>query len=217
MSYTYLAINKVTGKFYYGAKYSTGCSENDLWSTYFTSSKSVKKDVELFGKENFHVEVRKKFNSVEDCLRWEYKVLRRMKAKERPDCYNLTNGGSVFDTSKRMIMNNPMHEKSSVEKMVKSKQILRDQNLHKSTANKEETKKLTSERMKTNNPMTRLESLKKMVETRKVKGDGCTGTTWMANPFTRKRKRVRKELVDKMIESGWMVLSNRLPIPEACQ
>lgn len=212
--YSYLVINKITRKFYYGVKYSSGCLESDLWNTYFTSSKLVRKDVELFGKDNFYFEIRKRFTNVDDCLNWEHRVLRRLRAKDREDCYNLTNGGAVFNASKRMLTNNPMQSEESIRKMVQSKKALKMRGQHKSTANTSKTLDITSKRMQQNNPMKSSESLQKMIETKKKNGTSCSGTTWLAHPVSKSRKRVLKHLVEEMLKAGWITLSNRIPIPE---
>ena len=82
--YTYLIVLKETGQFYYGARYSNDCSPNDLWTTYFTSSKHIHRLIDQFGKEAFLFQIRRTFNTKEDALRWEQKVL--VKIIEHPKC-----------------------------------------------------------------------------------------------------------------------------------
>jgi len=77
--YTYLIKCLPTNEFYYGVRWATGCSPDDLWKTYFTSSKKVKSRINVFGKENFEYEIRKTFEDVSKARLWEDKVLRRMK------------------------------------------------------------------------------------------------------------------------------------------
>lgn len=55
--YVYIVKNKTTKMKYIGVRYARGCNPNDLWVTYFTSSKLVKKLIENFGKEDFIVKV----------------------------------------------------------------------------------------------------------------------------------------------------------------
>jgi hypothetical protein len=88
LAYTYLILNKINGKWYYGIRYAKGCNPSELFNTYFSSSKYVKNDIALYGKSNFHYEVRKTFANILTARNWEYNVLRRMKAKTRSDCYN---------------------------------------------------------------------------------------------------------------------------------
>lgn len=76
--YTYLIGWSKHNKFYYGVRFARNCHPNDLWKTYFTSSKHVKR----FRKENGDpdiIEIRKTFtNSPMKAKIWEEKVLRRM-------------------------------------------------------------------------------------------------------------------------------------------
>jgi len=41
--YTYLIGWTAHNKFYYGARWSNDCDPSDLWQTYFTSSRHVKR------------------------------------------------------------------------------------------------------------------------------------------------------------------------------
>jgi len=76
--YTYSLLHKPTGKKYYGARWAVNCHPNDLWQTYFTSSKHVKKLIEEYGKDSFIYTIRKVFNSVDDCRIWEQRVLTKL-------------------------------------------------------------------------------------------------------------------------------------------
>lgn len=93
--YTYLVRHKPTGKVYYGCRFARGCRPDDLWKTYFTSSKHVKKLIEVDGKDSFEVEIRKVFSDIDSCRIWESKVLTRMKVIRRVDFLNRTNNRSV--------------------------------------------------------------------------------------------------------------------------
>ena len=53
MFYTYLIVNNIAKMFYYGARYSEKAKLDDLFTSYFTSSKRVKKDIDKYGKEAF--------------------------------------------------------------------------------------------------------------------------------------------------------------------
>jgi hypothetical protein len=82
-AYTYLIKHKPTGQVYYGFRSAnTVAPEEDLWKRYFTSSKRVQQLVEDFGAESFDVEVRRTFDSQEQAVNWETKVLRRCKVLE---------------------------------------------------------------------------------------------------------------------------------------
>jgi hypothetical protein len=76
--YTYFLFNKITGEKYYGVRYANNCTPSDLWCTYFSSSKSVLKLIELYGKDSFHYKVRKTFDSSKEARSWEERVLRKI-------------------------------------------------------------------------------------------------------------------------------------------
>ena len=75
--YTYLIGWSNHNKWYYGVRYAQNCNPQDLWKTYFTSSKHVKKLREEYGEPDV-IEVRKIFDSKEAAILWEEKVLRKM-------------------------------------------------------------------------------------------------------------------------------------------
>lgn len=89
--YTYLLKHKPTGLFYYGVRYSKDCNPEDFWVKYFTSSKSVKKLIENYGKDSFEYEIRKTFDSAEKAIMWENKVLKRLNVINNPKFLNKTN------------------------------------------------------------------------------------------------------------------------------
>lgn len=59
--YIYKVTNKVTNQFYFGSRTAqvmkTRTPQEDLWVHYFTSSKVIKQQIELYGKEAFTAEV----------------------------------------------------------------------------------------------------------------------------------------------------------------
>ena len=75
--YTYLIGWKALDKWYYGVRYGKGVHPSDLWVTYFTSSKHVKKFRELHGEPDI-IEIRKTFDSIDSARNWEDKVIDRM-------------------------------------------------------------------------------------------------------------------------------------------
>lgn len=102
--FTYLIGWSKHNIFYYGVRYKQGSTPEDLWTTYFTSSKQVQIFREKFGEPNI-VTIRKVFNEYnqkltkEECnkiLNYEHKVLRRMRADVNPKFLNLSKGGKNF-------------------------------------------------------------------------------------------------------------------------
>lgn len=79
--YTYLIKVKATGQIYYGARYANGrnnvANPSDLWDSYFTSSRTIKKLILEYGREGFEYQVRHTFTSKEQTLKWEQRVLKR--------------------------------------------------------------------------------------------------------------------------------------------
>lgn len=86
--FTYLITHKPSGMKYYGVRYKRDCSPNDLWTTYFTSSKVVKRMIKQYGKDSFAYEIRNVFTSALDATVWEAKVHRRLRVDLREDWIN---------------------------------------------------------------------------------------------------------------------------------
>lgn len=86
--YTYYIFNRITNQHYYGARWADNCHPNDLWSTYFTSSKKVHELLEKYGPDSFDVQIRKLFDDKTKCRNWERKVLTRLKIKSKPAWLN---------------------------------------------------------------------------------------------------------------------------------
>lgn len=89
MAYTYLIGWTDQNKWYYGVRYKGDAKPSDLWATYFTSSKAVKRFRVKFGEPNI-VQIRKVFDSREKAIVWEHKVLERMKVASDPRFLNMT-------------------------------------------------------------------------------------------------------------------------------
>lgn len=104
MNYTpfvYLLKFLPTGQLYIGSKTSKGSSVNNLWSTYFSSSKVIKALIKEHGKDAFRSEVRKVFETREEALEYEYRLLKRVDAKMNPKFLNMSYGGKNFSGSTR--------------------------------------------------------------------------------------------------------------------
>lgn len=99
--FTYVVTHIPSGKKYYGSRYALHCKPEDLWTTYFTSSRDVKKLIETDGQRAFRVEIRKIFNNVIACRRWETRFLNKIHASTNDAWINGHNGGARFyNTSK---------------------------------------------------------------------------------------------------------------------
>ena len=86
--FTYLIYCKATGQYYYGSRYSKHCHPDQLWTSYFTSSKVVKQLILEHGKDAFTFKVTKTFDSKEDARKWEYRFLCKVKASTNSNWLN---------------------------------------------------------------------------------------------------------------------------------
>lgn len=80
--YVYLIGWSKLNVYYYGSetgKVSKTANPDNLWKTYFTSSKHVKSFRKTNGEPDI-IQIRKTFDTKEQASLWEHKVIRRMKA-----------------------------------------------------------------------------------------------------------------------------------------
>jgi len=103
--YTYLIYCIPTQQYYYGVRYSKNCCPDDLWKSYFTSSKYVKNLILEYGKENFKHEIRKTFSTTYAARQWEKKVLIKMNVVERKDFINKTNTSLITGKNRIWLTN----------------------------------------------------------------------------------------------------------------
>lgn len=97
--YTYLIKHRPTGQVYYGVRSANKVAPHeDLWNTYYTSSPKVQQLIEETGKESFDVEVRKVFETKEQAVAWETKVLRRCKVLHDSRWLNQNIAGYIIPT-----------------------------------------------------------------------------------------------------------------------
>jgi hypothetical protein len=109
-SYCYLIGWTEQEKYYYGVRYAKNCSIDDLWTTYFTSSKHVKRFSDKYGKPDV-IEIRHTFDTVEKSWEWENNVIRRMNLVESKKFLNATNNIAIpvveFDRTKNFRNGDP--------------------------------------------------------------------------------------------------------------
>lgn len=96
--FTYFIGWSKLNTFYYGRRTANGCDPDELWKTYFTSSKYVKKFRKEYGEPDI-IQIRKVFDSVEKCIEWECKVLLKIDAQNDPRFLNKRNGDNKWDTT----------------------------------------------------------------------------------------------------------------------
>lgn len=139
--FSYHLYHIPTGKHYYGIRYARGCSPEELWTTYFSTSKIVKQLITEYGKDSFKFEIRRIFCDYIAAIAWEHKVLRRLNAAESEKWLNRHNGSNKFRP--------PLHHSDETKEIIRKKisgtkrsQITKDK--HKINAINREFKKRES-------------------------------------------------------------------------
>lgn len=95
--YTYLIGWSELDEYYYGVRYAKGCHPDDLWVSYFTSSKIVKSYRKTYGEPDI-ISIRKTFYNKKDAIDWETKVLTRMGAHLDERFLNQTTNKAINNT-----------------------------------------------------------------------------------------------------------------------
>ena len=122
--YTYLIKHRPSGKVYYGLRCANKVEpHNDLWKHYFTSSLKVQQLIEETGLDSFDVEVRKVFETKEQAVVWETRVLTRCKALYDDRWINQNVAGYIVPTeeSRKKISNYHKGKSKSIEQIEKIK------------------------------------------------------------------------------------------------
>lgn len=112
--FTYLIGWKQHDKWYYGVRYARNCHPDNLWVSYFTSSKHVKAFREEHGEPDV-VEVRQTFNDSIQAREWEHKVLRRLKVIQDKKWLNRGLGKSIPPMIGK---DNPMYGKTHTQEVI---------------------------------------------------------------------------------------------------
>ena len=93
--FTYLIGWSKLDIWYYGVRYVKDCHPDDLFTTYFTSSKYVHGVIADSGLPDV-IQVRHLFKTVKPALVWEQKVLRRLKVLGESKWLNKSIAGSIY-------------------------------------------------------------------------------------------------------------------------
>lgn len=144
--YTYYLFHVPTRKKYYGVQYSKKAHPNNLWKTYFSSSKSVKKLIEQYGKDSFKVEIRKTFSSQTEALCWEQRVLQKLNVPQKEEWLNVHIHGSNF----YQIVRTPEHQKkiADANRGQKRRKWKHSEETKKKMSDSKKGKKLSEEHIK---------------------------------------------------------------------
>jgi hypothetical protein len=97
--YTYLIKHRPSGKVYYGFRGANKVEPHeDLWKHYFTSSKKVLNLIKETGVDSFDYEVRKIFDSKEQAVLWETRVLKKCNVLHDDRWLNANVAGYIIAT-----------------------------------------------------------------------------------------------------------------------
>jgi len=152
--YTYLIKHRPTGKVYYGFRSANKVDpQEDLWNKYYTSSPKVQKLIEETGKESFDVEVRRVFETKEQAVAWEAKVLRRCKVLHDDRWINQNVAGYIIPTEESNKKISDFHK--GKPKSEDHKQKIRDGNIGKKKPPRTDEYRALMSKLKSgeNNPM----------------------------------------------------------------
>jgi hypothetical protein len=95
MPYTYYIHWTNQNKSYYGVRYANDCHPDDLFVSYFTSSKYVKKFIKQYGLPDI-IQVRKIFQEKVDAVLWEARIIQKMNMVKSPLFLNRSDGNGNF-------------------------------------------------------------------------------------------------------------------------
>ena len=198
MAYTYLIGWKDLNRFYYGVRFSKNCRPEDLWTSYFTSSKHVKSFVKEHGNPDI-IEIRKNFEDVNKARLWEGKVLKKMNVVQNDKWINKTDNKSIDPTLAALGPKKQIGIKRSEETKEKLRGLKSEQ--HKLNM-KISRKKLFQSGYKNPNPALREDVKKKMSEIKKVamkgSGNNMYGKKVYNNGFINKAFKIDQ------IPDGWV-------------
>ena len=116
MPYTYLIGWTEHNKYYYGARWAKNCLPDDLWTSYFTSSKHVAEYRKQHGEPDI-IQIRKVFDDVDKCRTYEYKVLERLNVLNEDKWLNKNVNGRFLPTG-------PMSEEHITNRVASFKQTM---------------------------------------------------------------------------------------------
>jgi hypothetical protein len=94
MAYTYLIGWSNLDKWYYGVRFSKNCEPSELWVSYFTSSKHVKRFREVNGDPDV-IQIRKKFECGKKAIIWESKVLKKLRVIQNDKWVNKSDNTAI--------------------------------------------------------------------------------------------------------------------------
>lgn len=121
MAYTYLIGWSKFNTWYYGIRFAKNCQPEDLWTTYFTSSKYVKQFRKQNGEPDI-IQIRKIFDSKEKAILWEHKVLKRLNVISNEKWLNKTDNKTICPEAARnaLVGRSPWNKGKSIPRTKES-------------------------------------------------------------------------------------------------
>jgi hypothetical protein len=193
--YYYLIRHKPSGKLYAGSQYGKNSDPNNLWETYFTSSKLVKELIEKDGVDSFEIEY---IDCRTDAREYEQKYLMTMYEKYGRENFldrflnrNLSPG--ILLTEEII---NKANKKRKISNSLSAKKLL-EKGKHNfqhcvNPSTLEHNRKKSSERMQGNNYGSLRQMTNELKEKLAEKSKGNTnvrGTKWWTNGIINKRSK----------------------------
>jgi len=144
--YTYLIKHKPTGLVYYGVRTANKVeAENDLWKEYFTSSKKIHALMEETGQDSFEIEIRKEFDTPEQAIEWEIKVLKRCNVLHDERWINANVAGYILPTEEIRAKISQFHKGKTKSEEHRKKISLANKGKKNEHAKTDEYRKMMSE------------------------------------------------------------------------
>ena len=190
-NYFYRVVNLITENFYYGVHKTSNL--NDM---YMGSGKYIKNAIKKYGKENFKREILKFFNTFEEALDYEAKIVNDNVLND-PKCYNLKIGGKGGSAKGRISpMKNKHHSEITRKKISNSeKGISKNKGMRMSDITK---RKISLNNGMRNNGYLVSGNKNGMFNKTKEKNPNYN-TIWIYNKDLNYTKRIDKTLLDEYL------------------
>ena len=124
LAYTYLIGWTDQDRWYYGVRWenvkSQRTPENDFWTYYKTSSKPVKHMIAFVGEPDY-ISIDKTFESIEEAIEYETKVLTEMDVLNNDEWLNQNISGAIIQTEETKRKIGLIHKGKKLSKKVKNK------------------------------------------------------------------------------------------------
>lgn len=101
MAYVYRINFKLTNQFYIGFRGAKDATPDDLFKTYFTSSKVIKRLIKDYGVDQFSTEILAEFKTGKEAYEYEQKLLNEMDVSNNSQMLNMRATSCALGTFKK--------------------------------------------------------------------------------------------------------------------